>query len=66
MAFGQRVRELGGREAEGDDEGQIEEQFQRRGGAVRLVPVTATHRPGVMVPGGGARRFPGAMRHAAD
>ena len=56
VALRQRMGELGGREPEGDHEGQVEQQFERRRDAVRLVWIASAHAPGVMVEGFGARR----------
>ena len=39
VAGGQHVRELRGRDAERDDEGQVEQQFQRRRDAVAFVRI---------------------------
>jgi hypothetical protein len=43
VILGQHVGELGRRDAEGDDEGQVEQQLQRRRDAMLLVRVTARH-----------------------
>jgi hypothetical protein len=44
MVLGEHVSELVGGDAEGDDERQIEEKFQRCGRAVRFVGVASRHR----------------------
>ena len=49
VALRQRMRELRGGQAEGYDERQVEQQFKRRGDAVRLVTVTSAHTAGVMM-----------------
>jgi hypothetical protein len=43
VALGEVVRQLVRRGAERDHEGQVEEQFERRGGPVVLVRVTSAH-----------------------
>lgn len=43
--FCETVRELAARDPERGDEGQVEEQLERRGGAVRFVLATARHAP---------------------
>ena len=44
VVVGEEAGELVGRHPERDDERQVEEQLQRRGGAVHLVRVAAAHR----------------------
>jgi hypothetical protein len=44
---------LGGR-GEGDDEGQVEQQFERRGGAMAFVRIPSGHAPRLVVDGADA------------
>ena len=48
VVLGEHVRELGRGDAERDDEGQVEQQFQRRRDPMLLVRIAARHRPDAM------------------
>lgn len=63
MALRERMRKLGGREPEADDERQVEQQFQRSCNTMHLVSIAPTHLPGMMVKGVGvARSNPGSQK----
>ena len=61
MSLGERMRELRRGQAEGDDEGEVEQQLQRRRDAMRLVGIAPAHGADVVVEAFGG----GGLGHGA-